>query len=343
MVDVDEVWRRTLAHARVVELPLRVPFRGVSDRQAVLIEGPRGWGEFAPFLEYGPQESSWWLDSAMEAAWVGWPEPIRQSVGINAIVPAVSAEIARQLGQSAEQAGYRTIKVKVAGVGSSLAADVARVEAVRQAFTGRIRVDANAAWTVEEAVDAIPVLRSTAGELEYVEQPCPELSELAQVRRLTGVPVAADESIRRADDPLLAARAAAADVLVVKAAPLGGVRRALRVVTASALPVVVSSALDTAVGLAAGLALALSVPHLAGDCGLGTGDLFAADVSRTPAVPVAGEFRRDGLPPIDADVLAVAQQRVDQSTTDWWLERMNAAWMAGSRTRVAQMLADSAS
>lgn len=341
-VDVDDVWRQTLAGARVVELPLRVPFRGVTARQAVLIEGSHGWGEFAPFPEYRPQESSWWLDSAMEAAWVGWPKPIRQRVGINAIVPAVSPETAQELGQSAAAAGYQTIKVKVAGPGSSLTADLARVAAVRHVFPGRLRVDANAAWTVDEAVEAITVLRNSVGDLEYVEQPCRELAELAQVRRLTGVPVAADESIRRADDPLHAARAAAADVLVVKAAPLGGVRRALRVVAASGLPVVVSSALDTAVGLASGLALALAVPHLAGDCGLGTGDLFEVDVTSTPAVPMAGEFHWGGLPPIDPDALAAAQERVSEDTTNWWLDRMTAAWMAGSRDRVAQMLADSA-
>jgi o-succinylbenzoate synthase len=339
--EVDEMWRSSLASARVVKLPLRVPFRGVTHRQAVLFQGSVGWGEFAPFPEYSPAESSWWLDSAMEAAWFGWPAPVRASVGVNAIVPGCGATQAADLARDAAAAGYRTIKVKVAGVDSSLAEDVARVTAVREVFPGRIRVDANAAWTVTEAVDALAALQVAAGTLEYVEQPCATLAELAQVRALSTVPVAADESIRRSDDPIRAAQAAAADVLVVKAAPLGGVSRALQVVQASGLPVVVSSALDTAVGLAAGIALAAAVPQLAGDCGLGTGELFGTDVGVSPAIPVDGAF--DAHRPIAVSVAAIeaAQAQVSAEMRKWWLQRMAHAWNAGSRDRVVHMLADS--
>ena len=239
----------------VYAIGLTTRFRRITVREGMLLEGPAGWGEFCPFPEYDDAECVPWLAAAVEAAQVGWPAPVRDRVPVNAIVPAVSPSDAYAL---VKASGCGTAKVKVADAPGSLAADVERVAAVRDALGpgGAVRVDANAAWEVDEAVAAIRALDRAAGGLEYVEQPCPSVAELAAVRRRVDVRIAADESIRRAEDPLRVAVAEAADVAVLKCAPLGGVRRALAVAEACGLPCVVSSALQTSVGLAAEIALA---------------------------------------------------------------------------------------
>jgi O-succinylbenzoate synthase len=257
--------------AHVVALPMHVPFRGVTTREAVLLKGAQGWGEFAPFVEYGDQEAARWLAAALEAAERGWPPAVRDEVPVNATVPAVPAsEVAAVL---ARFPGCTTAKVKVAQAGQSLRDDLSRVAAVRE-LVPLVRVDANGAWSVEEAVTALRAL----GDLEYAEQPCATVEELAAVRRRVDVRIAADESVRKASDPLLVARAQAADVIVLKVAPLGGVRAALAVAEECGLPVVVSSALDTSVGIRAGVALAAALPSLPFACGLATTSLMAADV-----------------------------------------------------------------
>ena len=282
-----------LAGARVVRLPLQVPFRGVVEREALLLHGPAGWGEFSPFLEYDDAEASRWLAAALEAAHIGWPEPLRDRVAVNATVPAVGPE--NVPGVLARFPGCRTAKVKVAQAGQGLADDLDRVAAVRDVLgaAGRVRVDANAAWDVEQAVRALTALARY--DLEYAEQPCAGLDELAAVRTALArsgveVLVAADESVRKAEDPLRVALAGAADVVVLKVAPLGGVAPALEVAQACGLPVVVSSALDTSVGIAAGLALAAALPDLPYACGLGTAGLLAADVTAAPLLPVDGHL-----------------------------------------------------
>jgi O-succinylbenzoate synthase len=282
-----------LAAARVVHLPLRVPFRGVVEREALLLHGPAGWGEFSPFLEYDDAEAVRWLAGAVEAALVGWPAPLRHRVAVNATVPAVGPEDVP--GVLARFPGCSTAKVKVAQAGQGLADDLNRVAAVRNVLgpTGRVRVDANAAWDVEQAVRALTALARY--DLEYAEQPCAALDELAAVRTALArsgvdVAVAADESVRKAEDPLRVVLAGAADVVVLKVAPLGGVAPALEVAQACGLPVVVSSALDTSVGIAAGLALAAALPDLPYACGLGTAGLLAADVTAGPLLPVDGHL-----------------------------------------------------
>lgn len=324
-----------LATARVVRVNLRVPFRGVTSRTGVILAGPAGWGEFAPFAEYGPVESAWWLDAAVEAAFAGWPQPVRLSVPVNAIVPGVGPELAAELARTAHTAGARTIKIKVAGAGDRLAADADRVAAVRAEFGGRIRIDANGAWTPDEAVAALQVLDRIAGGLEYVEQPCADLAGLAEVRRRCDVPVAADESIRRASDPLQAVRAGAADVVVLKVPPLGGVRRALAVAEAAGLPVVVSSAMDSGVGLAAGTAFAAALPELSHDCGLGTGVLVADDLVVPPPIPRGGWLAVTTGEP-DPDALERARARVSAAEQELLLERLRAAWHAGTNIRWGQ-------
>ena len=212
-----------LDRLHVVSLPMRVRFRGITVREVALIEGPAGWGEFGAFLEYEPPEAAHWLASAIEAAYEPAPATRRDRIPINATVPAVAAvEVPEVL---ARFPGARTAKVKVAEPGQSLADDVARVNAVR-ALVPTVRVDANGGWSVEEAAAAATALTAD-GPLEYVEQPCATVPELAELRRRVDVPIAADESIRKADDPLRVVREGAADVAVLKVAPLGGVAKLL--------------------------------------------------------------------------------------------------------------------
>ena len=258
-------------------LPMTTRFRGITAREGMVLHGPAGWGEFCPFAEYDDAEAAAWLAAAREAAGTGWPEPVRERVPVNCTVPAVSPEHAQRI---VSASGCSTAKVKVAERGGAVSEDEARVAAVRDALgpSGRIRIDANGAWSSGAAVAAIARLDAAAGGLEYVEQPCASVAELAAVRRAVDVPVAADESIRRAEDPLRVVRAEAADVVVLKVSPLGGVRRALRIAEDCGLPVVVSSAVESSVGLAAGLALAGALPELPYACGLGTGSLLATDV-----------------------------------------------------------------
>jgi len=311
-----------LGGLRVVSLPMRVRFRGVTSREAVLIRGPRGWGEFAPFPEYDDVESSRWLAAAIEAGWVGWPNPVRESVQVNATVPAVrSSEVAAVLQR---YDGCTSAKVKVAEHGQTLHDDVERVAAVRDAMgpRARIRVDANGGWTVAEATDALRRLASYG--LEYAEQPCASVEELASLRVALAhngidVLVAADESIRKAADPMRVVREEAADVIVVKVAPLGGVRAALAIAQECGLPTVVSSALDTSVGIRAGLALAAALPELPFACGLGTLELMAGDVTAESLVPRAGSIELRDLT-IEQDLLE--RWRAPADREQWWRERL---------------------
>ncbi|HVX44503.1 MAG TPA: o-succinylbenzoate synthase [Mycobacteriales bacterium] len=302
----------------VVALPMRAPFRGITVREAVLLRGPAGWAEFSPFIEYGDAEAATWLAAAREAATEPWPGPVREQVPVNATVPALPAAAAAEL---VRRSGCTTAKVKVAEPGQELGQDVERVAAVRDALgpDGRIRIDANAGWSVENAVPAIRALDAAAGGLEYVEQPCPSVEELAECRRRVGVPIAADESIRKAEDPLRVQVAGAADIAVIKVAPLGGVRRALRVAEACGLPCVVSSAIDTSVGLAAGIALAARLPRLPYACGLGTATMFPADVTAQPLRPVAGmvPVRR-----VEPDPQRLAELAAPPDRDRWWRERL---------------------
>lgn len=312
---------RLLASAHVVSLPMRVKFRGIMQREALLLEGPLGWGEFCPFPEYGDAEASRWLASAVEAGWQGFPEPLRDVIPVNATVPAVAAarvpEVLARFGR------VDAVKVKVAEHGQTFDDDAARVAAVRSALPdAAIRVDANGGWDVATAVEALT--RLSAVGLEYAEQPVPDIEGLAEVRRqlrADGIPVliAADESVRKEDDPLRVARAGAADLIVVKVAPLGGVRRALDIVAQAGLPAVVSSALDTSVGIRAGLALAAALPELPYACGLGTVSLLAADVTRDSLVADDGAIR---LRDVTADARLLEEFAAPADRLDWWLDRL---------------------
>ncbi|HET7310569.1 MAG TPA: o-succinylbenzoate synthase [Mycobacteriales bacterium] len=300
----------------VFDLPMRVRFRRQTRRSGVLVHGATGWGEFSPFPDYEAATCGRWLAAAREAAHDGWPRAVRDRVPVNTTVPAVSPQQAHALVRAS---GCTTAKVKVAEPGQTLADDVARVEAVRDALgpSGKVRVDANAAWSVDEAVAALKAL--DVFDLEYAEQPVAGLDEMAELRRRVDVRLAADESVRTADDPLRIAGLEAADVVVLKVQPLGGVRRCLEVAEACGLPVVVSSAVETSVGIAAGVALAAALPELPFACGLGTVSLLDGDVTADPLLPVDGHLPVRRVEPDPALVHA------DEETTTWWLDRMRAA------------------
>jgi O-succinylbenzoate synthase len=314
------------AGAHVVALPMRVRFRGTTLREVLLLHGPAGWGEFGAFPEYGDDEAAWWLASGVESAWEGWPEPLRDDVVVNATVPAVTPPAVAEV--LARFPGCTTAKVKVAEPGQTTADDVARVAQVRALLgpAALVRVDANGAWDVDAALAALTALARHG--LEYAEQPCATLAELRLLRgalaaRGVDVPLAADESIRKAGDPFTVAAFGAVDLAVLKVAPLGGVRRTLAVAehlrTEHGMPVVVSSALDSGVGMSAGLAAAATLPVEPPACGLATAGFFARDVLDPPLVPVDGRLPVGARSPSPEALAALA---APAARSDWWLDRL---------------------
>ncbi len=313
-----------LSSARVVSLPLRTRFRGVVDREVMLFEGPNGWAEWSPFLEYSDEEAAVWLNGAIEYAFGDQPVQLRDRIAVNATLPAVDAS--QVLATLAPFGSFRTVKIKVAEKGQTPGQDVDRIVAVKNNFPdAKIRLDANGGWSPELSFSFIKALKGQGIELEYLEQPCKSIEELAKLRGLIAdagyaVKIAADESVRRATDPLEVARAGAADILVLKAQPLGGVARALEISAEAGLPVVVSSAIDSSVGLAMGAQLAAALPELDFDCGLGTAALLAGDVTREPLKPVDGfiDVRRVEVDPMKLDVFEAEDHRID-----WWIDRLD--------------------
>ena len=275
-----------LESARVVSVPLRTQFRGITVREALLFEGENGWAEWSPFIEYDDDEAAVWLRAALDQAF--GPKREIGEVNLNATLPAVNGSAIESV---LEQFGaFDTVKIKVAESGQSIEQDLDRINHVRRLYPeAKLRLDANGGFSVEEALR----LTAQAGELDYFEQPCRSIAELAELRvKLSGaVRVAADESVRKVEDPMAVVYAAAADVLVLKAQPLGGVTRALELARECGLPVTVSSALETEVGMRAGMAFAT---ELGGNTahGLGTLNLFEpVDVFSSEAL--ASDARRE--------------------------------------------------
>ncbi|SJM55861.1 o-succinylbenzoate synthase [Gulosibacter sp. 10] len=321
-----------LARTRIVSLPLNTRFRGVTHREAALIEGDQriggtaAWAEFSPFLEYGPAEASHWLAAALEYGFDPELERfVEGEVPVNATVPAVPPERVAEV--LARFDGCGTVKVKVAERGQVLEEDLARLEAVAAAAPDAgLRIDANGGWGLEEAERALRAIAGRGIELEYAEQPVATVPELAELRgriRALGLPVriAADESIRKAEDPLAVVRAAAADHLILKAQPLGGLRRAVRIVEETGMSATVSSALDTSVGIVMGAQLAARLPQPRYAAGLGTVSLFAADVLREPRRPAGGAV---SLAPAVPDAALLREHAAPPERVAWWQDRIRA-------------------
>jgi O-succinylbenzoate synthase len=333
----DRHLQRLLDAAVPFALPLRRTFRGVDVREGLLIEGPAGWGEFAPFADYSPQAAARWLASAIEAAFEGWPDPVREFVEVNAIIPELAADEAEKLAREAVARGCSTIKIKVGG---SPDLDLARIAVVRDVLdaafgpsVGLIRLDANAQWTRDQAIAMLE--RCTRYGIEYAEQPCSSLADLAVVRQETGVRIAVDEGIRTSDDPGSLELGDAADIAIIKPATLGGVRASLELASALGMPVVVSGAMDSSVGLGTALALAGALPELSLASGLGTGALLADDLVAHPVVPTAGRLSIGRIQP-DATALERARARVTDPRP--WRDRLTAAWNAGATDRMRDAL-----
>ena len=292
---------------RVIALPMKSKFRGITVREVALIKGPYGWGEFSPFLEYEDEESAHWLASAVEAATTPRPQLFRTAVPVNGTIPALNDPA--QLQEIVTSfPGVKSFKVKV---GENLVDDVARVNLTRQLQPeAKIRVDANGLWSVEQAVEFLKLV----GEIEYIEQPCATIEELRELKSKTSEKIVADEVLRKASDPFGVNLAGAVDYLMLKVQPLGGIKRARALAKHHKLPVVISSALESAVGINYGLTLAASFEEMRFDCGLGTGSLLAKDVAQLPIVD--GEIEVSEFEP-NFDGLDVATERFE-----WWNNRI---------------------
>ena len=330
------------ASAKAFALPLTMKFRSTEIRKGLVFEGSVGWGEFAPFENYDDEISGRWLAGALEQAFGDWPEPVRNSVPINAIIPAVEdAQASAITFRAVVEFGMTTLKVKVAEPGQTLTHDLMRLQAIRLQLSDLdvtevdIRIDANGAWTAEEAIKNIPQYEIAAGGLDYVEQPCATLAQCAQVKSETFVRIAVDEGLRLAKNIDPAAIRNSADVLIVKSIPMGGVRNSLVAISEIGLPVVVSGSLDTSIGLASGLQLAACVPDLAGACGLGTGLLLEKDLVPNTVVPRNGEIVLTHPRP-DHDLLELANLAVPLEEQLAWRERMVRAWYASASNLVSQ-------
>jgi len=292
---------------RVIALPMKTKFRGITVREVALIKGPHGWGEFSPFLEYDDAESAPWLASAIEAATTPKPKLYRTSVAINGTIPALNepADLKRVVDSFP---GVSSFKVKV---GNDLAEDLARVNVIRNLQPqAKIRIDVNGLWSVDQA----EAFLSAVGDIEYVEQPCATIEELRELKSRTSVKIVGDEVLRKAADPFAIDFTGAIDYLMLKVQPLGGIKRAHALAEHHNLPVVVSSALESAIGINYGLTLAASFETMNFNCGLGTGSLLAADVAQLPIVD--GKIEITEFEP-QLDGLDVASDRFE-----WWKNRI---------------------
>jgi O-succinylbenzoate synthase len=307
--------------ARIVALPLRTKFRGLEEREALLFEGPNGWAEWAPFVEYTDEEAAVWLAAAIDFAYGELPQLHRDRIPVNATLPAVAPDLVERVLTNFGE--FSTVKIKVAETGHSATDDFARIQKVRELYPdAKIRLDANGGLEISNTIELVNKLQALEINIEYFEQPVASIAEMAELRlqlSRIGVKIAADESVRKVSDPLAVAQANAADILVLKAAPLGGISRALAIAAEAELPVVISSALDTSVGLSMGAYLAAAIPNLEFDCGLATSALLAGDVTREPLRTENGfiNVRR-----VEADESKLEIFKAQDHREDWWLERL---------------------
>jgi O-succinylbenzoate synthase len=298
---------------RVIALPTRTNFRGINVREVALFQGEYGWGEFSPFLEYGYEECAPWLMSAIEGATKPRPKLYRNSVRVNGTIPATNDKsVIKSLVDTYQ--GVKTFKVKV---GDNLGEDIVRLAQIRSLGRDiKIRIDVNGLWSVKEALTNLYAFYEEVGPFEYVEQPCATLEELRELKASIRIPlkIAVDDVLRKAKDPFALDLTGAADLVMLKVQPLGGIARAHKLAEHHKLPVVVSSALESAVGINYGLQLAASFEEMNFDCGLGTGSLLAANVADLPIVD--GQIEISDVEP-DFNGYEVAPDRFE-----WWKNRV---------------------
>lgn len=321
---MKDVLEEILYSLHVVALPLTTKFREIEVRETAIFRGPFGWGEFAPFLEYDDVESRPWLECAIEQAFSERPKLYRNWIPINGTIPATNSlsEIETLVDH---YSGAKVFKVKV---GNALPEDLVRVARVRScAPQAKIRLDVNGAWSTDEALRNIRAFYGeVVGEaLEYVEQPVATLDELRLLKEKLqiDVKIAGDEILRKARDPFAIDLKSTIDVLMLKVAPLGGIKRSLELARHHGVPVVVSSALESAVGISHGLRLAASLENLEYASGLATGVLFTHDLGTHTIVN--GEVEVKEISPEGIERYEVSAERLE-----WWKDRIKRVWQVRS-------------
>jgi O-succinylbenzoate synthase len=305
---------------QVVSIPVKANFRGIKFREIALFEGPAGWSEFSPFIEYGNKESSTWLKAAIEGATKEPPKPIRDQVQINATLPNIKVSEVKEL--LAGFNGCNTIKIKI----NDFEIDQALlIECLKEVPKAKFRLDVNGGWALEEAVANVQSYEKAFGSLiEYIEQPCTDFADLNSLRNSTEIKIAVDESIRKYLAGDLTKIKEVADIAIIKWAPTGGINAALDVIEKIGLPVVISSALDSSVGISHGLSLASVVPNLYGACGLGTVCLLEGDVTSNPLIPVNGIIKNHKVIPD-----RIEEFKAESTRQKWWQDRANAVYEGG--------------
>jgi len=306
---------------QVVSIPVKANFRGINFREIALFEGPAGWSEFSPFIEYSNKESSTWLKAAIEGATKEPPKPIRDQVEINATLPNVKVSEVKDL--LAGFNGCNTIKIKI----NDFETDQALlIECLKEVPKAKFRLDVNGGWALEEAIANVQSYEKAFGSLiEYIEQPCTDFADLNSLRNSTGIKIAVDESIRKYLAGDLTKIKEVADIAIIKWAPTGGIDAALEVIEKIGLPVVISSALDSSVGISHGLSLAEAVPNLYGACGLGTVCLLEGDVTSNPLMPINGIIKNRKVIPD-----RIEEFKAESGRQKWWQDRANAVYEGGN-------------
>jgi len=306
---------------QVVSIPVKANFRGINFREIALFEGPAGWSEFSPFIEYSNKESSTWLKAAIEGATKEPPKPIRDQVEINATLPNVKVSEVKEL--LAGFNGCNTIKIKI----NDFETDQALlIECLKEIPKAKFRLDVNGGWALEEAIANVQSYEKAFGSLiEYIEQPCTDFADLNSLRNSTGIKIAVDESIRKYLAGDLTKIKEVADIAIIKWAPTGGFDAALEVIEKIGLPVVISSALDSSVGISHGLSLAEAVPNLYGACGLGTVCLLEGDVTSNPLMPINGIIKNRKVIPD-----RIEEFKAESGRQKWWQDRANAVYEGGN-------------
>jgi O-succinylbenzoate synthase len=313
-----EIREQILATARVLSIPMRTKFRGLTTREVLLFEGPNGWAEWSPFTEYEDEEAGIWLKAAIEWAFGDIPKTDVKTIKVNATLPAVK-DVKAALAPFGK---FEVVKIKVAEPGQPLQENLDRIHQVREHYPdARIRLDANGNWDIETALKIAKTMYQENVPLEYLEQPVRTIAEMAELKlklQEFNIKIAADESVRKVSDPLAVAQANAADILVLKAAPLGGINNALVIAKEAGLPVVVSSALETSVGISMGahLAALLNSEYASG---LATAALLTQDVTDTPLIPFDGEIT---VGRVAVTNLYPGGVQTSSDSRTWWLNRL---------------------